>query len=106
MTDRECRVFIKATGEGAAKFFAEFMRQFAEAAAWQQRPAAPVRAAPVRTWRRVFGYGPGHLPTPSAFKQRYRELALARHPDRGGTAEAMADLNWAREQAKAEGLIA
>ena len=55
-----------------------------------------------RTWRAVFGIPEDMPATPSAVEATYRELARARHPDAGGSQEAMAELNIAVEQARKE----
>jgi hypothetical protein len=59
--------------------------------------ALPAPSGP--TWREVMTFGES---TPSAdqLKQRYRELASSRHPDKGGSNQAMAELNASYEQAK------
>jgi hypothetical protein len=59
-----------------------------------------------KTWREVFGFGPADRPTAREINDRYRDLALRRHPDHGGSTEAMAELNMARDMARTEGLIA
>jgi hypothetical protein len=58
-----------------------------------------------RTWHEVFGFAPAENPTAKEITERYRDLAVKRHPDHGGSAEAMSQLNAAREQAKIEGVI-
>lgn len=45
---------------------------------------------------RVLGVSP--LDSPDVVRARYRELALERHPDRGGSAEKMRELNDAYER--------
>jgi hypothetical protein len=55
-----------------------------------------------RTWRQVMGFDVAYRPHADDLKQRYRELASLRHPDKGGTHEAMTELNAAFEQAKKE----
>jgi hypothetical protein len=45
---------------------------------------------------RVLGVSP--LATPGEVKERYRELAFRTHPDRGGNAERMRELNLAYER--------
>lgn len=50
-----------------------------------------------RTWQEVMGLPP-HV-TLDEMNARYRRLASERHPDRGGSMEAMAELNQAREAA-------
>lgn len=53
-----------------------------------------------RTWRDVFGaVGPY---TAEMVEMRFRELARTRHPDAGGSSEAMAELNTARSEALRE----
>ena len=55
---------------------------------------------PSRPWFQVLEISPvSSLPVAEA---AYRALAKSRHPDAGGTAEAMAELNEAWENAKAE----
>jgi len=44
----------------------------------------------------VLGVSP--LDSPDTVRTRYRELALERHPDRGGSAEKMRELNDAYER--------
>ncbi|MDY7230857.1 J domain-containing protein [Hyalangium rubrum] len=44
----------------------------------------------------VLGVSP--LDSPDAVRTRYRELAMERHPDRGGSAEKMRELNDAYER--------
>jgi curved DNA-binding protein CbpA len=59
-------------------------------------PAPPGR----KDWREVLKlHGSGM--TPDAVDRAYRELATKAHPDRGGSTEAMAELNRARAEAKA-----
>lgn len=45
---------------------------------------------------RLLGVSP--LDSPDAIRARFRELALERHPDRGGSAEGMRELNAAYER--------
>ena len=53
-----------------------------------------------RTWREVMAFGES-TPTAEQLKQRYRELASSRHPDKdSGTHDAMVELNAAYEQAE------
>jgi hypothetical protein len=54
-----------------------------------------------RPWRDVMTFGES-TPSPEQLKQRYRELASARHPDKGGSDIAMAELNVAYDEAKQE----
>lgn len=55
-----------------------------------------------RTWRTVFGFTPNAEPDGEELQKQYRVLASARHPDKGGTHEAMSELNGAYDQAKKE----
>lgn len=52
-------------------------------------------------WWHVLGFdSTAHL-TLEIVEERYRKLAMQRHPDRpGGSADAMAELSWAREKAR------
>ncbi len=52
-----------------------------------------------RTWRDLFGYAPHERPSAEDIKARYRELAQSRHPDRGGSDQAMAEINVAKQEA-------
>jgi hypothetical protein len=52
-------------------------------------------------WWHVFGFDSLNGLLPSEVDQRYRKLAMQRHPDRdGGSNDAMAELSWARDKAK------
>lgn len=53
-------------------------------------------------WWHVMGFDSPAGLTPEAVDRRYRELSMQRHPDRGGSAEQMSELNWAREKAHEE----
>ncbi len=55
-----------------------------------------------KTWRQVFGYAPAEIPAPGDFSARFRDLAIKCHPDHGGSADRMAQLNQARDEAKKE----
>lgn len=57
---------------------------------------------PQRPWRMVFGYGAEETPGFGEVQRRYEDAALDAHPDRGGSHEAMAELNAARDDARAE----
>lgn len=62
-------------------------------------PGAENRAS----WRKVFGIDPSLEPTPSDIDALYRHLARKFHPDvPGGSHDAMAQLNQAREAAYKE----
>lgn len=54
-----------------------------------------------KSWREVLGYHPAEPITPREIDARYRELAGAAHPDKGGNTEKMAELNRARAEGKA-----
>lgn len=52
-----------------------------------------------RGWREVLGVGPEERDF-AKVQDKYRRLAAVHHPDRGGTAELMSELNWAWNQAQ------
>lgn len=61
---------------------------------------APAKKKP---WREVLLFGADILkPNADMVEKRYRELAKERHPDVGGSVEAMAELNRARDEALRE----
>jgi hypothetical protein len=49
-------------------------------------------------WWHVLGFDATVGMTKDALEDRFRQLAMQRHPDRGGSSDAMAELNWAREK--------
>lgn len=55
-----------------------------------------------RTWREVLGFPPQSNPDRTGIELQYRTLAKTRHPDAGGSVEAMAELNAARDEALRE----
>jgi hypothetical protein len=55
-----------------------------------------------RTWREVMELPPSVPLTMAYLKDRYRNLASIRHPDKGGSHEGMVELNAAYEQAQKE----
>ena len=55
-----------------------------------------------KTWREVLGFGSDFLPTTGAVEQVYRNLAKQAHPDVGGSATRMAELNAAVGEARRE----
>lgn len=63
-------------------------------------PPAPAGAE--RHWREVFGFPPQAAVSESMVSARYRMLASAFHPDKGGDQAKMAELNAARAQALLE----
>jgi hypothetical protein len=70
-----------------------------------EQALAGYRALPADTaadWRTVFGFAEADAVTAEALQARFRDRAAVAHPDRGGTDEAMAHLNRAREFALAE----
>lgn len=74
-------------------------------AMFQGFTALPGATAGQRDWRTVLGHDPASRPLQSreAIMARYRDLAAVRHPDKpGGSTEAMAELNVAKEQALKE----
>jgi hypothetical protein len=55
-----------------------------------------------KSWREVLGFRPDErLAGAASIDARYRELATKAHPDKGGSAEKMAELNRARAEGKA-----
>lgn len=66
-------------------------------------PLPPPGADNRPPWRKVFGIPEDMPATPSAINVTYRELAKKLHPDQpGGSHEAMAQLNQARDDALQE----
>ena len=63
-----------------------------------QLPASITTPAP-RSWREVLEIPHGVIVPSGKVEARYRDLAKKRHPDAGGTVEAMAELNRARREA-------
>lgn len=54
-----------------------------------------------RGWREVLGFERGAAVTPPDIDEAYRRLAAQRHPDKpGGSVDAMAELNRARDEAR------
>lgn len=53
-----------------------------------------------KSWREVLGIEAGKQVGAADIDARYRELAAKAHPDKGGSTEAMAELNRARAEAK------
>lgn len=51
-----------------------------------------------RGWMQVLEIG--HDATLEKAQENYRRLSMVRHPDRGGTEDAMSELNWAWAQAQ------
>lgn len=65
--------------------------------------ALPSPGGGKRTWRAVLEIVPGTVPvTEELIKQQYRLLSRKAHPDAGGSAAAMAELNAARDEALKE----
>lgn len=63
--------------------------------------ALPETATQKRPWREVFCVVMTH-PTRELIDAQFRSLATVRHPDHGGSQQAMAELNVAREEALRE----
>lgn len=55
-----------------------------------------------RPWREVLGFDADQLLTVEKVDRRFRDLAMDKHEDRGGSKEGMQELNVARGQARAE----
>lgn len=52
-------------------------------------------------WWHVMGFETSDGLTLQEVEERYRKLAMQRHPDReGGSSDAMAELSWARDKAR------
>jgi hypothetical protein len=66
-------------------------------------------AIPAKTggedWRAEMGFKPDEHPDAESIEARFRALARERHPDAGGSHEAMARLNQARASAMQEQLV-
>jgi hypothetical protein len=72
-------------------------------AAFKGFMALPAPAPSVkRTWYQVMGFDLAYRPHGDDIRDRYRRLASIRHPDKGGSHEAMTELNEAYEEAKRE----
>lgn len=63
---------------------------------------APIVAGMKRDWQVVLELQGLLRPTAADVQQAYRRLAAQHHPDRGGTAAAMAEINAARDDALQE----
>jgi len=55
-----------------------------------------------RTWREILGFSPTYRPGKSEIDFYYKQRAARAHPDAGGSNEAMAELNLARQEAMKE----
>lgn len=71
-------------------------------AMFQGFTALPAATAGQRHWRTVLGFPDAVRPSSDLVRARHRELAKMAHSDVGGTDEAMAAINAARDQALAE----
>lgn len=69
--------------------------------AFQGFKALPPGPAP-KSWREVFGFSALMTVGRDHLTEEYRRKARVRHPDNGGSEQAMAELNAAFAQAKAE----
>lgn len=54
-----------------------------------------------RDWRAFLGFGPEEIVYPTLINERFKKLAMDRHPDHGGTDESFAELAMARKHALA-----
>lgn len=70
-------------------------------AAFRGFTALPSPGSTSRTWRTVLELGASERSLDRA-RDNYRRLATIRHPDKGGTHEAMTELNGAWDQAQKE----
>lgn len=61
----------------------------------------PVGGTQGGDWRAEMGFQPGETPTLDTLEARYRQLLKLRHPDRGGSHDAVVRLNLARDAARA-----
>jgi hypothetical protein len=61
----------------------------------------PVGGTQGGDWRAELGIGPQELVSPNVVEARYRKLVHDRHPDHGGTHDAIVRLNLARDAARA-----
>lgn len=62
--------------------------------------ALPAPGTPAkRSWREVLGFPPGSSPDREGIEIAYRSKAKKAHPDAGGSNDAMAELNAARQAA-------
>jgi hypothetical protein len=53
-----------------------------------------------KTWREVMGFEPFEVVNAHVIRARYRKLAFERHPDKGGSHDAMVELNGALTEAE------
>jgi hypothetical protein len=74
-----------------AAFVAFVMGDDSAFARWMSMPLE------VQTSLRLLGYGPDDRPSRDEIKDRFRERVWAAHPDRGGDAELMLELNRAKQ---------
>lgn len=66
------------------------------------RGFAALPASTTRPWREVLNIRPEVTITEAMIETAFRKEAIKRHPDQGGSHDAMAELNSAREQALME----
>lgn len=59
-------------------------------------------APPGGSWREILGLAPGAAVTADLVQAAHRKLAIANHPDKGGSADAMSRINAARDRALKE----
>jgi hypothetical protein len=67
-------------------------------AAFKGFTALPAPAAEQTVWQ-FFGFAPGVVITRESLQRQYRKMSMERHPDRGGSHDAMSELNIAYELA-------
>ena len=60
----------------------------------------PVGGTQGGDWRAELGFAPTELISPNVVEARYRKLLQERHPDRGGSHDAVVRLNLARDAAR------
>jgi hypothetical protein len=61
----------------------------------------PVGGTQGGDWRAELGFAPNELISPNVVEARYRKLLQERHPDHGGSHDAIVRLNVARDAARA-----
>jgi hypothetical protein len=61
----------------------------------------PIGGSQGGDWRAELGLGPTELVSPNVVEARYRKLVHDRHPDHGGSHDAIVRLNLARDAARA-----
>ncbi len=67
---------------------------------WSKLRGARAAAPGGTPWWHVLGFEAGPPPSLGVAETRFRKLAAAAHPDRGGSVDAMQRLNRARAEAR------